>query len=284
MDPRPVNCLVVEVGEGEIGGRKLEAQKYMTTRKDKKDDWVGEERTYTLDFSNPVVLGQVLSDNNAEFSVFWSRGSSIAAAPSPESLRVGIHTGEDGSARLPEMVGYIVIEGGEQDVIDGVEFQANLGPRTVGGYVQSANSYSFAQSFVQVPAVVVVSQGGMNGNDGGWAVLTSQRTTSSFGLAVDEDQIVDNERDHINEMVFFAAFSHEGQFPMTSLRSASPSTSPSQAPTDTPSVKPSGPPTVVPSILPTTEPSTTPSVYPTTGPSMLPTTLPTSEPSTTPSV
>ena len=83
LEGRDVHCVVVEEGSWTMpDGRKIEAKTYESKLTDHKSSWVGEEQTYTNSYSNPVVLGQVISYNDAKWSVFWSGGSSSNRAPS----------------------------------------------------------------------------------------------------------------------------------------------------------------------------------------------------------
>jgi hypothetical protein len=57
----------------------------------------------------------------------------------------------------------------------------------------------------------------MFGNDGSWAMLTSLAT--NLGLAVDEDQLFDAERNHGTEMVDYVAISSHGVFSLLDIGS-----------------------------------------------------------------
>jgi hypothetical protein len=111
---RDVHCVVVEEGSWVMpDGRKIEANTYVSKVTDyAQNSWVGEEQTYTNSYTNPVVLGQVMSFNDPKWSVFWSRGPNKLTAPSGSKLFTGKHVGEDNNAREDETVGYIVIETG----------------------------------------------------------------------------------------------------------------------------------------------------------------------------
>jgi len=55
---------------------------------------------------------------------------------------------------------------------------------------------------------VVLSISGMNGNNGGFPIIygTGNHRPGGFDIAIDEDQLGDNERYHIPESVAFVAF------------------------------------------------------------------------------
>ena len=62
---------------------------------DENNSWVGEAQTYQQSYTNPVVLGQVMTTNDANWSAFWDQGGSRTAPPSSSTLRTGKMVGED---------------------------------------------------------------------------------------------------------------------------------------------------------------------------------------------
>ncbi|MEM7345621.1 MAG: Ig domain-containing protein [Chloroflexota bacterium] len=205
-----VHCLVVEAGAWELpDGRKLEAQKYNSTVTDDKSSWVGEAQTYLNSYNNPVVVGQVMSYNDPNWSTFWSRGTGRAVPPSAAALYTGKQVAEDtNQTRSAETIGFIVIEAG-QGTVGSVAYEATLGADTVAGIGNNAPyAYSLQQSFTASPAVAVVSQAAMDGNNGGWAVLAGPTPIQSnqLSLLIDEDQISDSERSHTTEQVGYIVF------------------------------------------------------------------------------
>jgi len=66
----------------------------------------------------------------------------------------------------------------------------------------------------------VASQAGMDGPNGGWAQThgATPATTTRLYLSVDEDQVADTERNHINEQVAYIAFgSYAGPRPTITI-------------------------------------------------------------------
>jgi len=124
--------LVVEEGAWTIDGVNVEAQTYQSTLTDSESvGWIGEAQVYLQSYTNPVVLGQVMSENDSRWSVFWSRAagtcSSTCNPPSATSLVTGKAVGEDPSTtRSHETVGFIVFEAGH-GTIGGIEFEAVAG-------------------------------------------------------------------------------------------------------------------------------------------------------------
>jgi hypothetical protein len=204
-----VSCLIMEAGSWEINGLRCEARRYVSTRTDHDQSWVGEQQSYLQSYTKPVVVGQVMSANDADWSVFWAHGGSRSSPPNAGRLYTGKHVAEDSRiSRADELVGFIVIESGHGD-FDGVAFDACVSPDTVGG-VGDAPPYAvtFTSAFAAPPAVLLTSAAGMDGRDGGWPVIYGDPPSADDRayLAHDEDQIADTERNHTTEQVSLIAF------------------------------------------------------------------------------
>ena len=158
-----VSCLVLEEGTWTIDGVAVEAQKYTSTVTDTKSNWVGEVQSYNQAYTNPVVLGQVMSKNDPNFSVFWDQGGARTNPPSAAALTTGKTVCEDtNSSRLDETIGFIVFEA-SHGTIGGVEFEAAVGTDTVLGVTNGApNTYTFNPAVSSAPTIANV---GMVGKD-----------------------------------------------------------------------------------------------------------------------
>jgi hypothetical protein len=217
VSPEIVHCLVMEEGAWTLpDGRQVEAHKYLSTVTDHNASWVGEGQVYAHTYTNPVVLGQVMSENDSGWSVFWSYGSTRTNPPSATVLNTGKTVAEDPDiTRVDEVIGFIVIEGGV-GTIGGVKYEVALGADTVRG-VGSAPPYryTFSRSFTKVPGVAIASLAAMDGGDGGWAYLygTSPLSATQIGLAIDEDQTGDPERSHTTEQVGYWVFEDPVNYP-----------------------------------------------------------------------
>jgi hypothetical protein len=211
-----VSYLVVEEGTWAIDGVNLEAQIYLSTVTDEDGSWVGEPQSYGQSYANPVVLGQVMSDNDPDWSTFWCQGGSRSDPPSATALTTGKMVGEDTDAtREDETIGFIVFEAGH-GTIGGVEYEAALGADTVQGVGDSPPYvYTFNTAFAAAPQVVVATLAGMDGPNGGWAQAhgSTLATTTSLYLSIDEDQVGDSERNHITEQVGYVAFGGTANIP-----------------------------------------------------------------------
>jgi hypothetical protein len=208
-----VSYLVVEEGVHTVDGTLIEAQTYTSTVTDENNSWVGQAQTLAGSFTNPVVVGQVMSSNDADWSVFWDQGTARTNPPSAAALTTGKTVCEDVvTARADETVGFVVVEAGH-GTLGGVEFEAALGADTVQGVGNSPPyTYSFSTAFASAPSVAVVTMAGIDGGNGGWAYAygPSPTSASSLDLAIDEDTIGDSERSHVNEQVGYVVFAAPG--------------------------------------------------------------------------
>lgn len=201
-----VNYLVVEEGvyTQANDGITMEAVKFSSTTTDRRGSWVGQSRTYANSYTSPVVVGQVMTYNDADHSVFWARGSSRNSPPSASQLYVGKHVSEDSdTTRADETVGYVAVEAGSGS-FDGIAYAAGVGGDSVRG-VDNTPPYSYSFSLPGSAETAVLSSSAMDGNDGAWPFLygTIPLGGSTVSLAVDEDQFRDSERRHTTEQVAY---------------------------------------------------------------------------------
>ncbi len=207
-----VHCIVMEEGVWQLpDGRFIEAQKYSSTITDGTNNWNGQIQSYGQSYTTPVILGQVMSYNDVGWSTFWSRGASRQTPPTSSILRTGKHVGTDSdTTRANETIGFIVIEQGSGE-IEGIHYEVRLGADIISGVGAggiTSYTYNFVSSFSGTPVVGILSQMGTDGNEGGFAVLmgTSPFASISFELAIEEEQLTDDERNHTTEQVGYFVF------------------------------------------------------------------------------
>jgi len=196
-----VHYLVVEAGVYDISGLKMEAVKFQSTVTDEDGSWTAESRSYQQNYTNPVVVGQVMSDVDPGWSVFWASNGSTGNPPTSTSLSVGKHVAEDTDiTRAAETIGYLVIESGSGSA-GNIDFEAAVGADIVKGVIEAAPySYSLGNHY----EVAVISSAGMDGTNGGWPVLYGPDPVGSqIGVAIDEDQIKDSERNRTTDQVAY---------------------------------------------------------------------------------
>jgi hypothetical protein len=192
-------------------GRSVEASLVASDGTNGKSSWRKssmEYYAYQQSYNSPVVLGQVMTANDPDWSVFWCCNGKRSSAPRASACYVGKQVGEDSDkTRASETLGVIVIEQGSGDVL-GTAYQAALGGDSIKG-IGNSPPYSYSLSgFSSAPEVGVITGAAMDGGDGGWAVLygASPLTAGSIRMAIDEDQIRDSERKHTSEQVGYLVF------------------------------------------------------------------------------
>lgn len=197
--------LVVEAGVYTLAehGVKMEAARIVVAETDYTGKWTGQLAGFANAYSTPVVMGQVMTYNDARWSVFWSHGFGATNPPGFGFLYVGKHVGEDADQeRLPEEVGYIVIEAGIGEINSETQryaFQAIAGEDIVGGFAIDP-PFSYAHD-LNDSGFVVASLAGIDGGNGAWAVLWGDAPVANglINLVSDEDQVGDDERNHTTE-------------------------------------------------------------------------------------
>ncbi len=212
-----IHYMVVEAGiyTQQTHGFNMEAYLVNSTGTGNKlNGWdVFEERCFQNNYTNPVVLGQVMTYNDAKWSVFWaSEHNDRIDRPSSSSFAAGKMVGEDTDVvRADESIGIVVVEQGIHTA-GNLIFKAGITGDVVEGVDNSVNGYSINTGLENV-GNVVLSATGMDGGDGGWPILFTSNPINgnNFVAAIDEDQLDPAinqriERGHINEEVAYLAF------------------------------------------------------------------------------
>lgn len=208
-----VHYLVVEEGVYNVvdHGIKMEAKTATAAATASSGSWTLEQRTYSNSYTNPVVLGQVMSYNDVNWSVFWASANAQKTPPSASELSAGKHVGEDPNktrkSRQNETIGMVIIEQGS-GTVNGVPYTAALGSDIVRGPDDSATGYTYTFGSVTNAEVAIISVAAMDGGNGGWPVFFGANflTDTSLNMYFDEDQVSDTERKHTTEQVAYVVF------------------------------------------------------------------------------
>lgn len=202
-----VHYVVVEEGIYNEPDFKLEAVKVESTQTSgKRGGWAIDSHGFQQSYTAPVVVGQIMSTNDEDWSVFWSSSNSRTSPANANALNIGKHVGEDtNTTRANETIGYLVIEATQNGMIEGLPFVAGVGSDTVRG--TDNGTYEYTYDPMPNSKTVVLSSAGMDGGDGSWPVLMGDNplpaTSGTIALAVDEDQLGDSERKHTTEQVAY---------------------------------------------------------------------------------
>ncbi len=207
-----IHCIVMEEGNWTLSdGRKVEAHRVLSDGTNENNNWASslmEQIAYNWSYTNPVVLGQVMSYNDSNWSVFWASDGNRLNPPDSTNLYVGKHVGEDtDTTRNPEILGVIIVEAGS-GVVNGIKYEALLGSNSIRGV---GNSPPYSYTLNDMYSIGIATQNAMNGGNGGWAILYgSNPVSNTINLAIDEDTIRDSERRHISEQVAYWVFNKSG--------------------------------------------------------------------------
>ena len=198
-----VTYMVVEEGvfNETDHGIQMEAFLHESTKTNFKNSWIGDSVSMINSYTVPVVFGQVMSTNDDEWSTFWAYGSSRTNPVSNGNLNIGKHVAEDTlKTRANETLGCVIVEQGQVELNANI-FNFLLGADTVNGVGNGGVNYSGLSG-----DVAVATLNGLDGGDGGWAVLYEniKPNNGDLRVAVDEDTISDTERSHTTEQLSIA--------------------------------------------------------------------------------
>ncbi len=191
-------------------GIRMEAIRALSMQTADKTNWSAlEPRPYQNSYSNPVVLGQVMSENDSEWSVFWASSSNNRnTPPTTAGYSAGKHVAQDPNiTRSDETLGILVLESGISSMA-GVNVYAALTADSIRGTGNSATANTVPVTGLEDPQAAILSSAAMDGADGGWPVLFGEVPISAtqITLAIDEDTIVDSERKHTSEQLALLVF------------------------------------------------------------------------------
>ncbi len=211
-----VHCVIADVGAHNSGGLKYEARKVLSTGTSGLEIGWGAATTenvtssITQSYNDPHVVGQVMSFNDVNASVFWNfdcdnRGNGAFFSGQADGICVGKHIGQIDGTRASETLGYIVIEAGSGTVND-ITFAAAVGPDIGGGVGNNPpNTYSVTGDF----DTGVLASAGEDGGQGGWAILYGANPLPNGQIAwsIDEETVAgDTSRTHTDENVGYWVF------------------------------------------------------------------------------
>jgi len=216
VTPSDVHCVIADEGSYNSGGLKYEARKVLSTGTSGHAVGWGVATTedvsgdITQSYTDPHVVGQVMSFNDVNASVFWNfdcetRGNGAFFSGEDDGICVGKHIGQINNTRANETLGYIVIEAGSATVND-ITFAAAVGP-DIGGGVGNAPPYSY--SVTGDFDIGVLTDAGEDGGHGGWSILYGADPLPSGQIqwAIDEEVVAgDSSRGHTTENVGYWIF------------------------------------------------------------------------------
>jgi len=210
-----VYCFIAEQGINTLpDGRRIEARRVISTVTHGRFVPLGLSPTTMQNvsgqfsgFTTPTVLGQVITFNDSDFSVFHANDCEASGNPPylsdfADGICVTKMVTEDNTTRANETLGIIVIESGSGS-FEGISYTSAVGPNSIPGVANGGANYNLGGQFEFAAATIL----GLNGNNGGWAVFLGAGAVggTTLSLAIDEDQIIDTDRAHIAENVGYFA-------------------------------------------------------------------------------
>ncbi len=175
----------------------------------------GTQIVHTSGYSaNPVFLHQVMSENSSAWiSSFASNSTDYRSPPGTNGFRIALNGASVTSTHAAEDIGYVVMETEKVDTANSIQYETDTTGISVRGFDDARYSESFDQAYTTAP-LVLVSQLGMRGTEGSWAMIDSI-TTTTLTMYEDEDQATDRERSHQAEYYAYSAFASAGSFTLT---------------------------------------------------------------------
>lgn len=214
----PVHYMVMEAGQWQIGDTKIEAHVETVSTVGSIAGWSSDIYEYDHNFDNPpIVLHQVMSDDDPSWITTWARGTSSAAnPPGTQDFRMALQAAEviSSQGHGPETVGWVAIEDVGTDTHEGLPFQTIIGNEAVFGHADGCYSTTYGGPYTD--PITIASQTTMDGGNGGWLSMCAL-TDTEVGFHVEEDQFTDAERTHTDEdytaIMFSEPFSSAGGAP-----------------------------------------------------------------------
>jgi len=165
----------------------------------------------TQTYKNHVVLGQVISYNDARASVFHAtdceaRQNEPYNAGHADGICVGKHIGMIKGSRNSETIGFLVAEEGS-GTLNNISFELARGADSVSG--NNAGNNGFPYTLSRDYNIGVTSQVGEDGGHGSWSVLygADPLPPGQIVNAVDEEIFAgDKTRNHTTEIVDYWVF------------------------------------------------------------------------------
>lgn len=214
VTPGTVFCIVSETGAHSLpGGVQYEAGTVQSDETSGNTVGWQTSRTedissaLTLTYSNPVLVGMVMSYNDTLASSFFAtdcenRANRPFQSGFSDGACVGKHIGQINGTRATETLGYFVFESGTGNAND-IFWQAGRTPDNVRGV---SNGPPFTNSVSRDFDAGVATSAGEDGGQGGWWVFYGADPLPSGEIrgAIDEEVIAgDTSRSHTTEEINF---------------------------------------------------------------------------------
>ncbi|MEO1552782.1 MAG: hypothetical protein AAFR82_02525 [Pseudomonadota bacterium] len=211
--PSDVHCLIADEGVHSLSdGRVIEARTVLSTvTAGNSAGWATANYTnvtsqVTGGHSSLVILGQVMSFNDSQASVFTPNNCNNRGTPATlTNICVTKHIGMINDTRLSETLGFIITSPGTGSVND-VDYAFARGGNSIAG---TGNTPPYTYSVSGDFDIGIATMAAENGGNGGWAVLygNDPLPSNTINLAVEEETVAgDTTRRHIDEELYYGVF------------------------------------------------------------------------------
>lgn len=191
--PTYIHYIILDAGvyTENTHGIKMEVVKYTSSTTYSNAISGGDSRSYTNSYTSPVVLGQIQTENDPDWSVFFSYGPTFGEVPSSSTLRVGKHVSKDtDTTRSNETIGYVVIEEGS-GLWEDIEYSTSYTSEDIAG-VGDSPPYQHDDASITSAFAAVASISTVNSTNGGWPVFIGSNPTTSGGVAPDNNIVLND--------------------------------------------------------------------------------------------
>jgi len=201
---------VIEEGVWEVGDTTIEAHQTEISTVGSAPSiggtWIGENQVYEAGYADyPVVLHQVMSYNDPSWITSWvSYPSNNFGPPSQYRAQLGLNGAQVTATHDPETVGWVVVENTGTDSVAGTDFYINKPTTEMTGHDNGCTNYTYGGDHTNL--IILASQQEMDGADGSWLKICDI-TGTTVGFHAEEDQIIDDERNHTTEILGYLIFS-----------------------------------------------------------------------------
>lgn len=215
LNPTNVPYLVIEEGTWSIGDLFVEARNHSTSAVGSKETgWNAEPILFAQVYNEPpLVLHTVASDNDVDWVSSWvSAIDDPTSPPTVDGFQIGLNCAEACSTHGAETISWIALTNNHQGSVATSRFETMLvpddenGPR---GVDDGCFEFGYGEAFPVNPLVFSSLQT-MNDSDGGWAASCALNM-SAASINIEEDQVIDLERHHLNEAVGIVSFEKEAE-------------------------------------------------------------------------
>ena len=170
VQPETVHCAITSEGDWRLpDGTRFSARRYNSTTTDHESNWVGRAHDPFDGIDNPIVVGQVMTAHDEQWSSFWSRGPVAGSAPTSEGLYTGKFTVGD-TTLADESVGFMVFEAAHGSS-GSMEFEAGVTAPLIRGVIEGGSATGFSIPFQATPRVAIVGPAGMASVVPSWPVV-----------------------------------------------------------------------------------------------------------------